>query len=166
MDKILISSCLLGEPVRYDGNGKPLADSRLKLWQQQRRLVPICPEMAGGLPCPRPPAEIEQGRGDRVIQKSQQVRLQDNTDVSQAFLSGAQKALALCRQQQIRFALLKARSPSCGIRGGYDGSFSGTLVDDGIGVTAALLEQHGIRVFNEQELSQLEQLLDQEPNQP
>lgn len=166
MDKILISSCLLGEPVRYDGSGKALTDPRLKLWQQQHRLVPICPEMAGGLPCPRPPAEIAQARGDQVINHRIPVLLQDHTDVSQAFVRGAQKALALCQRQQLRFALLKARSPSCGIRGGYDGSFSGRVVEDGIGVTAALLEQHGIRVFNELELTELEQALTLASDQP
>jgi uncharacterized protein YbbK (DUF523 family) len=166
MDKILISSCLLGEPVRYDGHSKPLSAKLLKLWQQQQRLVPICPEMAGGLPCPRQPAEIEQGQGGRVLSGDARVLRNDGQDLTPAFIAGARQALDLCRQHRIRFALLKARSPSCGIRGGYDGTFSGTLNNDGIGVTAALLELQGIRVFNEQELEQLAQALDRQQDQP
>ena len=159
-EPILISRCLLGEPVRYDGQAKLIDHPLLKLWQQQGRLVPICPEMAAGLPCPRPPAEAGQGRGDRVLDGQSRVLRQDGTDVSDAFIRGAQAALALCRQHQIRFALLKARSPSCGIRGGYDGSFSGQLVNNGIGVTAALLQRSGIQVFDETQLDALAKALE------
>ena len=159
MEKILISRCLLGEPVRYDGQGKALHHPLLQHWQQQRRFVPVCPELAGGLPCPRPAAEIEQGRGDRVLLNQAEVRCDDGSNVTAAFIAGAKAALAQCQQHQIRFALLKARSPSCGSRNGYDGSFNGKLSDDGIGVTAALLQQNGIRVFDEEQLEQLAQAL-------
>lgn len=160
MDRILVSRCLLGEPVRYDGQPKTLRHPLLSQWHQQQRLVPVCPELAGGLPCPRPPAEVAQGRGDRVIDGSAVVICNDGTDVTAAFLRGAQIALRQCQQQQIRFALLKARSPSCGSQDGYDGSFSGTLAEQGIGVTAALLINHGIQVFDETQLEQLASQLD------
>ncbi|MEH6649371.1 MAG: DUF523 domain-containing protein [Motiliproteus sp.] len=160
MEKILISRCLLGDPVRYDGQGKALHHPLLQRWQQQQRLIPICPELAGGLPCPRPAAEVEQGRGDLVLLQQAEVRCGDGSDVSAAFIAGAKAALAQCQQHQIHFALLKARSPSCGSRNGYDGSFSGQLSDDAIGVTAALLVQNGIRVFDEEQLEQLAQALD------
>lgn len=160
MQQILISRCLLGDPVRYDGLAKPLTHPLLQRWQQQLRLVPTCPELAGGLTCPRPVAEVESGRGDGVLDQQARVLCRDGSDLSQAFIAGAEAALALCRQHHIRFALLKARSPSCGSQGCYDGSFSGQLVNNGIGVTAALLQRHGIRVFDETQLEQLEQALE------
>ncbi len=155
MQPILISRCLLGDRVRYDGTAKPLGHPLLALWRAQQRLIPTCPEMDGGLPCPRPAAEVEQGRGDRVLTRHARVICRDGHDLSDAFIAGAMVALALCRQHGIRFALLKARSPSCGTQSTYDGSFSGQLAVDGIGITAALLSQHGIAVFDESQLKAL-----------
>lgn len=159
MDKILISRCFLGEPVRYDGQPRPLDHPLLQRWQQQGRLVSICPELAGGLSCPRPAAEIVGGQGSDVLSGKARVITRAGTDVSTAFIDGAEAALRLCQQFQIRFALLKARSPSCGSRDSYDGSFSAQLVA-GSGVTAALLQQQGIACFDETQLPQLAQLLD------
>ncbi len=158
MQTVLVSRCLLGEPVRYDGQSKALQHPLLQRWLDEGRLVPICPEMAGGLPCPRPAAEISGGRGQHVLQGRQPVLTQDGTDVSAAFIAGAQAALALCQQHDIGLALLKARSPSCATHQCYDGQFNGTLTD-AMGVTAALLHQHGIRVFDETELDKLAQQL-------
>ncbi|MEH6471260.1 MAG: DUF523 domain-containing protein [Halopseudomonas sp.] len=155
MQLILISRCLLGETVRYDGGNKRLQHPLLELWQRQHRLVPICPEMVGGLPCPRPAAEIIGGDGQAVLSGQTQVLHQDGSSASDAFIRGAQAALELCQQRQIRFALLKARSPSCGIHGSYDGSFENRISDQGIGVTAALLRQHGIQLFDETQLDDL-----------
>ena len=159
MELILISRCLLGEPVRYDGQGKAIDHPLLHQWQMQQRLVPICPELAGGLPCPRPAAEVEAGRGDSVLDGTARVLCRDGQDVTAPFVRGAELALQLCRQHGIRLALLKARSPSCGSHSGYDGSFSATLADQGIGVTAAMLKRHGIQVFDETELDTLAQAL-------
>jgi len=147
MDKILISSCLLGEKVRFDGNTKTLQHQQITQWQRQGRLISICPEVAGGLPVPRPAAEI-------VAEHPLRVKNSSGEDVTAFFTKGAQHALKLCQQHDIRFALLKARSPSCGNRQRYDGSFSGQLID-GMGVTAALLSAHGIEVFNENQIEQL-----------
>lgn len=161
MDRILVSACLLGQPVRYDGgafDGLPL----LRQWQAQGRLVPLCPEVAGGLPTPRPPAEIPGGQGAAVLDGKVQVLDIHGRDVSPAFVAGAELALQLVREHGIRFAVLKARSPSCGNRETYDGSFTGARVA-GEGVTAAALRRQGIRVFNETELDQLARLLAEPP---
>lgn len=144
-NKLLVSACLLGEPVRYDGQSKPLSqlDWLLQLKQQQRLFV-VCPEMAGGLSVPR--AKAEQ-RGEKVITI-------EGADVSKEFELGARRALSMCRQHDIGFALLKANSPSCGNQYIYDGNFDGTLIN-GMGVTAKLLSANGIDVFSEFQLEHL-----------
>lgn len=152
MDKILVSRCLLGHAVRYDGGAHgPIA--LLLQWQAEGRVVALCPELAGGLATPRPPAEIPGGQGAAVLDGRLAVRTVAGEDVGAAFLAGAQAALALVRQHGIRVAVLKARSPSCGNLENYDGSFSGRRVP-GEGVTAALLRRAGVRVFNEEQLEE------------
>jgi uncharacterized protein YbbK (DUF523 family) len=150
MQKILVSRCLLGHHVRYDGGAHgPLA--LLQRWQAEGRVVALCPEVAGGLPTPRSAAEIPSGQGAQVLDGRLSVRTINGEDVTAAFVAGAEQALALVRQYGIRLALLKARSPSCGNRENYDGSFSGVKVA-GEGVTAAALRRAGVQVFNEEEL--------------
>ena len=157
VEKILVSACLLGQAVRYDGGAHgPFAE--LLHWQAQGRVVPLCPEVAGGLPTPRPAAEIVGGQGAQVLDGLVQVRSIEGADVSAAFVAGALIAERLVPQHGIRIAVLKARSPSCGNRHSYDGSFSGTLVA-GEGVTAAALRRLGVQVFNESELSEAAQAL-------
>lgn len=151
VEKILVSACLMGQRVRYDGGAHGPFD-QLGLWQAEGRLVVVCPEVAGGLPTPRPPAEIPGGQGVQVLEGHAQVLTEAGEDVSAAFLAGAQLALALVQRQGIRLAVLKSRSPSCGNRETYDGSFSGRKVA-GEGVTAALLRRAGVQVFNEHELA-------------
>ena len=148
MEKILVSACLVGQRVRYDGRDADPHEALLARWQAEGRLVPICPEVAGGLPVPRPPAELVAGR----------VLTRPGEDVTAAFTSGAQAALALAKRHGIRLAVLKAKSPSCGSAGIYDGTFTGRVVP-GEGVTAALLRAHGIEVFSELELAQVERRL-------
>ena len=145
MEKILVSSCLLGAPVRYDGSGQQLLHPQLVTWQQQGRIVAFCPEIAGGLSTPRDPAEIINGKVITNI----------GDDVTTEFKLGAHKALQLCQQHNIRFALLKESSPSCGRNTIYDGSHSGIKVA-GMGLTAALLTQHEIEVYSESQLTQLQ----------
>lgn len=152
MLKILVSRCLLGHRVRYDGGAHGPFDW-LERWQAQGRLVPICPEVAGGLPTPRPPAEIIGGQGEAVLDGRVRVLSIEGADVTQAFVRGAEQALALVGTHRIGMAILKARSPSCGNEQTYDGSFTGTRVD-GEGVTAALLRHHGVTVFHEGQLEQ------------
>lgn len=150
MQKILVSRCLLGHPVRYDGGAHGPFD-QLQRWQAEGRVVALCPEVAGGLSTPRAPAEIAGGQGVQVLDGLLPVLTMEGEDVSAAFVAGAERALALVRQHGIRIALLKARSPSCGNRENYDGSFSGVKVA-GEGVTAAALRRAGVQVFSEEEL--------------
>lgn len=135
--KVLVSACLLGMPCRYDGTSK--ADP--KVLSLNYDWVPVCPEVAGGLTTPRPPAEIKNGR---VITK-------EGVDVSRAFLLGAEQALKLVQAEGIELAILKARSPSCGVGEIYDGTFRQTLTR-GDGVTGAALKKAGVRVLSEEEL--------------
>lgn len=136
---ILVSACLLGVNCRYDGKGQ-LIEPLLPLLKEHA-LIPICPEQLGGLPTPRIAAERIQ---DKVITKSGQ-------DVTAAFTKGAEEALKLAKLYNCDLAILKERSPSCGAKQIYDGSFTGKLVE-GMGVTATLLTQNGIHVIGESEI--------------
>ena len=143
--KIVVSACLLGAPVRYNGTDKKTHHPVLQRWIDEGRVVSVCPEVLGGLGTPRPPAEIVQVGGLR------RVRANDGRDVTAAFESGAAEALEQAVRHGARVAILKEGSPSCGTTFVYDGSFTGTRVA-GQGVAAALLSEHGIRVFSELEL--------------
>lgn len=156
--KILISACLLGHAVRYDGKGKPLAHPAIERWMQEGRLVTICPEMAGGMAVPRPPAEIENGASGLDVLKGR-ARVIEITggDVTSQFIEGARKALAFAKNNGCAYALLIDGSPSCGSVAIYDGSFSGRK-QAGSGVTAALLAQAGIAVFSPATLDELDRL--------
>jgi uncharacterized protein YbbK (DUF523 family) len=150
-DHILISRCFLGDKVRYNSEIIQLEHSLLALWQKQNRLIAICPEVSGGLSVPREPAE-QQPNSDQIITVS-------GTDVTKEFNLGAKLALTLCRQHNIRFAILKESSPSCGSTLIYDGSFSNKKIS-GQGVTSKILTQEGIQVFSENNLQELANLLD------
>ena len=152
IQKILVSRCLLGHRVRYDGGASGPFD-QLQQWIAEGRVVALCPEVAGGLPTPRAAAEIPGGQGAQVLDGHARVITADGEDVSAEFLSGAQQALALVQQHAIRIAVLKANSPSCGNLLTYDGTFSGVKVS-GEGVTAALLTRHGVQVFSELQLAE------------
>ena len=141
MEKVLVSACLLGYTCRYDGRHCRARD----LDVGPAELIPFCPEQAGGLPTPRKPAEIVDGDGEDVLDGKARVRTECGTNVTAQFLKGAQAALKLCQELDIKRALLKARSPSCGVSAIYDGAFRGTT-RPGAGVTAALLRRHGIHV--------------------
>ncbi|TDB83052.1 DUF523 domain-containing protein [Actinomadura sp. KC216] len=158
MERILVSSCLMGRPVRYDGAAKPVGDDLFERWRAEGRLVPFCPEVSGGLAVPRPPAEIVGGDGHAVLDGTAHVRTNTGEDVTAEFLHGARQALDTARRTGARIALLKEGSPSCGSRRIYDGTFAGTSIA-GDGVTTALLEREGIQVFNEDDLPELDALL-------
>ena len=142
MKAILVSRCLLGERCRYDGASRPCPG--IEKLRERFHLVPICPECDGGLPVPRPSCER---RGERVVTK-------DGQDKTAAYRLGAEAALAKAVEQGAKIALLKSRSPSCGVGAIYDGSFTGTLAH-GDGVTAELLKEDGIAVFDETALDKL-----------
>jgi uncharacterized protein YbbK (DUF523 family) len=158
MIRVLVSACLLGEKVRYNGAAASANDAVLTRWLAEGRVVSFCPEIAGGLGVPRPPAEIRGGDGDAVLASIVPVVTRDHGDVTAAFVRGAELALAAARSQQASVAILKDGSPSCGSSWIYDGTFAGVR-RQGRGVTAALLERHGIRVFSERELRAADEYL-------
>ena len=151
MKSILISACLLGVPCRYDGKSRPKIDEEaLTLLKSIYNLIPVCPEIYGGLPTPRTASERV---GDRVIMK-------DGTDVTENYRLGAEITLDFARLFDCSLALLKEKSPSCSPNLIYDGTFSGTLTE-GRGVTAELLGACGVEVIGESKLSELiEKILD------
>jgi uncharacterized protein YbbK (DUF523 family) len=153
MIKLLVSACFIGERVRYNGVVKSLESSILAHWRLQGRVVPFCPEVAAGLPVPRPSAEIAGGDGGAVLRGYARVMNVNCQDVTKYFLEGSQKALELACSLGIKLAVLKEGSPSCGSTYIYDGSFSGTQ-KQGRGVTSFLLEEKGIRVFSEREITE------------
>nr|VFK52071.1 MAG: Uncharacterized conserved protein YbbK, DUF523 family [Candidatus Kentron sp. TUN] len=135
----LCSACLLGIDCRYDtGNNK---NEKVLELAGKEVLIPICPEQLGGLPTPRTPSEQ---RGERVVTK-------EGDDVTENFLRGAQETLKLARLYRVREAILKQKSPSCGVGKIYDGTFSGKVIR-GDGVAAALLKENGIKVMPDEAL--------------
>jgi uncharacterized protein YbbK (DUF523 family) len=151
---ILISACLTGRKVRYDGGHQRLSHPLIDAWDTAGRLVPCCPEVLGGLPIPRPPAEIQGGGGSDVLGGNALVRTAAGEDVTAAFTRGATAALKMANASGARVALLCQRSPSCGGRQIYNGRFERILVP-GMGVTAALLAANGIAVFGPEAIAAL-----------
>jgi len=155
MNKILVSACLMGHAVRYDGQSKPLAHPAIARWIEEGRLVTICPEMSAGLHVPRPPAEIEGGAtGGDVLAGSARVVEITGTDVTGEFRRAAENTLALATETGCCYALLIDGSPSCGSGFVHDGTFSGQT-HAGNGVTAALLERAGIAVYSDHVIEKL-----------
>ncbi len=149
MINILVSACLLGATCRYDGKSKP-CQAIMKFCDSADyiKFIPICPECDGGLPIPRPPAEIV---GDRVINS-------EGRDVTEAYEKGGLHALEIAQTHDCKFAVLKEKSPSCGCKYVYDGTFSGKLVD-GKGITAQILSENGIVCIGENELENIHNFL-------
>jgi uncharacterized protein YbbK (DUF523 family) len=159
MIRVLVSSCLLGEPVRYHGGDARCESGVLARWRLEGRLVPFCPETAAGMPVPRPPAEIAGGDGGAVLRGQAQVGDSTGVDVTAAFLRGARASLEVAVATGVRLAILKDGSPSCATSYIHDGSFRAQR-DSGMGVTAATLAQAGIRLFNERQLDQAARFLE------
>lgn len=160
--KILISSCLLGEDVKYDGNNNSIAYGESFTFKQKETFMDIlceneiysfCPEVSGGLGTPRVPAEIISSTKPFIVKNK------DGVDVTINFLVGAKNTLELCKSENINIALLKANSPSCGNKTIYDGTFTSTVIQ-GQGLTAKLLIENGVKVFNEKEIEDLKKFLD------
>ena len=144
MKRLLISRCLLGEKCRYDGKSKPLPAETLQALRDRYALIPVCPEVLGGLPTPRTPSERQ---GARVVMKT-------GKDVTAEYRRGAEAALRAAKENHVCAAVLKERSPSCGRGEIYDGTFTGTLTE-GNGVTAQLLLENGFTVYGESEIEAL-----------
>ena len=140
--RILVSACLLGENCKYNGGNNYVA--AVAALSESFELIPVCPECFGGLPVPRLPSEIRDGR----------VYARDGKDVTAQFADGAEQTLYIARERNCPAALLKERSPSCGFGRIYDGSFTGTLCN-GNGMTAQLLSDNGIAVFGESNIRKL-----------
>lgn len=136
MENIIVSACLLGVSCRYDGNSKP--NEKIINLKEKYNLIPICPEIMGGLPTPRMSAEIKDGR----------VKTENGIDVTEEYKKGADEALKLARLFGCKKAILKENSPSCGCGKIYNGEFTRTL-KDGNGITAELFMKNGIDVFGE-----------------
>lgn len=160
MNRVLMSACLAGERVRYDGGDKSVQDSIMERWRTEGRLVLVCPELAGGLAVPRPAAEIQgEGGGLAVLAGDARVADREGRDVTLEFVRGAEEALRLAQAEGIRVAVLTDRSPSCGSTTIHDGTFSSGMRPGLSGVTAALLRRHGIAVFSEHQLVEANRLL-------
>ena len=139
---LLISACLMGVKCRYDGKQKKIPE--LDRLVEKYVLIPVCPEVLGGLPTPRVPSER---RGEAVVTR-------DGRDVTENYRLGARETLRICQMTHTDCALLKERSPSCGFGSIYDGTFTGTLCP-GDGVCAGLLKQHAVRVYGESQVTEL-----------
>ncbi|BBB26021.1 DUF523 domain-containing protein [Amphritea japonica] len=145
-NKILISACLLGNKVRFDGKDNLIDNDLIHRLNRQGRLVSVCPEIEGGLPIPRPPAEIQDKFPLRITGIN-------GEDVTPQFLAGAERAIEIAERENCCCALLKSRSPSCGNLEVYDGNFTGTI-KAGSGATADELMRNGLPVYNERQLDQ------------
>ena len=150
---MLVSACLLGEPVRYHGGDAHCSSGILDRWRTEGRLVAVCPETTAGLPVPRPPAEIAGGDGGAVLRGEASVGDGTGVDVTAFYLRGARATLETAVANGVRLAVLKDGSPSCATTYIFDGTFRQQR-DRGQGVTAALLSQAGIRLFSEGQLEE------------
>jgi uncharacterized protein YbbK (DUF523 family) len=156
--KILVSACLIGNKVRYDANDVPTESNLLDDWRNEGKLIAFCPEVAGGLSVPRLPAEIKTDDGNAVLDGTAKVFDNKGNDVSENFINGAKKALETAVSNNIKVAILKEKSPSCGSSFIYDGTFS-SVRKVGQGVTTALLERNGIKVFSDVEIEKAAEYL-------
>ena len=147
--KILVSACLLGENCRYSGGNN--RNERVLAFVQEHVVIPVCPEVMGGLSTPRPPAEIV---NDVVINR-------EGVNVDTEYRLGAQRTLEIALREGAELAILRSRSPSCGVKEMYDGTFSGKLVP-GMGVTALALYHAGIPVYDDEHIDDLIQRIDEE----
>jgi uncharacterized protein YbbK (DUF523 family) len=157
MLKVVVSACLLGSPVRFDGRDKYCAHPILQRWIDEGRVISACPEVLGGLGTPRPPAEIVNDGSRRVITN-------EGDDVTREFHAGAVATANAAATHNARIAILKSGSPSCGSAFIYDGTFSKTRVA-GEGIATAMLRSQGVAVFSEDELDAAEAYLTSLENQ-
>ena len=143
--KIVVSACLLGENCKYSGGNN--RNERLLALLSGHEVIPVCPEVLGGLPVPRVPAEIVDGV----------VKNRDGLSVDQEFRRGAAAALDICIREKPDLVILQPRSPSCGVGTVYDGTFSGKLVP-GNGVFAAMASENGFRTASAEQILEKERL--------
>ena len=152
-NKVLISGCLLGEKIRYDGSDFYVKSNFIIDLQNEGLVIPFCPELAAGMLIPRLPAEINQGEGKDVVYGNSKVIEINGKDVTRYFLEGAKKFEEIAKRENIKMVILKDGSPSCGSNFIYDGKFAGET-KKGKGVSASILEFNGIKTFSENNLEE------------
>ena len=150
MKKILVSGCLYGWNVRYDGRDIPCLDKRFLKWKEEGRLIPFCPEVFGGLETPRPDSQRVDGK----------ILTRTGLDVTEEFLKGAVEMARLAKENKIAFAIMKENSPSCGSNFIYDGSFTDIKIP-GEGLAAEILRKEGFIVFSENQIDEAEKMLEE-----
>jgi len=144
--RIMVSSCLLGLPTRYDGKSKPCR--KVLELSSKHVLIPFCPEQLGGLPTPRYRSEIAGGKG---YEKGVKIVTENGVDVTENYIQGAMLSVEIARLVKPDLIILKSKSPACGLRKVYDGTFSGRLVN-GSGVAAYFLKKEGCKLITEEDL--------------
>lgn len=152
---ILVSSCLCGETCKYNGGHN--WNEAVNLYCQGKKIVRVCPEVLGGLSVPRSPSEIVGGTAKDVLVGRAKVMTKQGNDVTKAFLQGANLTLKVAQEKRIKFAILKANSPSCGKGKVYNGKFNGNLIL-GNGITTECLLKAGISVMTEYDIEQKKKL--------
>lgn len=145
---ILVSSCLAGLEVRY--NGTHSLDNKISKLVRENKAVTICPELLGGFSTPREPAEIIGGDGDDVLDGKAKVVEKSGNDVTELYIKGAYAALEKAKKLNATIVVLKENSPSCGSSIIYNGEFKGKKIA-GNGVTSALFRRHGLQVLSEEQ---------------
>ena len=158
MRKILVSGCLNGRPIRFNSTNVSVESEIWDRWESEGRLVAFCPELAAGFPVPRAPAEIVESTAAVVLRGGGRVEEDNGTDVTDMFVAGARLAVHRARAEGCVMAVLTDGSPSCGTTYTYDGTFTGGTVA-GMGVTARLLADQGLRVFPENQIDEAEHYL-------
>ncbi len=149
MKKILVSECLYGgRIVRYDAGDVHETNETFLKWKEEGRLIPICPEVFGGLPIPRPDSQRVGGK----------VKTGAGKDVTGPYTIGAEEALRLAKEHDVAFALMKQDSPSCGSKFIYDGTFTDTK-KEGQGLAVEYLRNAGFKVFAEEDIAEAEAYL-------
>ena len=148
---IIVSACLLGLNTKYDGTSN--AHALLQRYSSSGQFIPVCPEQLGGLPTPRSPMEIVNGTGQEVLLGRCAVQGGQGELVTAQFVLGAKEVFKIVEMVTVTAAILKERSPSCGVNHIYDGSFSHCIIS-GQGVTAALLKEHNIPIYSEVDLTE------------
>lgn len=154
---LIVSACLVGLRTRLDGRARSFP--AVCALASRYCLIPVCPEQLGGSPTPRPAAEITRGAGEDVLDNRARVLTEEGDDLTEVHLRGAAEVLGIARLSGATAAVLKARSPSCGVGTTYDGTFSHSL-RSGSGVTAALLAREGLDLYTEEDCAALSARLD------
>lgn len=158
MKRILVSGCLNGRPIRFNSTNVSVESEIWDRWESEGRLVPFCPELAAGFPVPRAPAEIVGSTASLVLQGRGSVKEDNGTEVTSMFVDGAELAVQRAVAEGCVIAVLTDGSPSCGTTYVFDGSFTGGTLP-GMGVAAQLLQDHGVRVFPEDQIDEADRYL-------